>query len=171
MSFDTADLAQMETAGTLNDVVTHEMGHVLGVGTLWDHKQLIQHAGTDNPIFVGAEATHEYAALRGDGEQRPVPVENTGGPGTRDGHWREAIFAHELMSGFISAPGNPVSRMTVASLEDLSYEVDRDAGEDYALPNLFELAESGLLVAHAAPIDVGAMIPTIPFVLPDESLQ
>ena len=46
MSFDTADLAKMEAAGTLNDVITHEMGHVLGIGTLWDRKGLIKRAGT-----------------------------------------------------------------------------------------------------------------------------
>src|SRR5438874_787744 len=33
MAFDTADLQQMESDGTLNDVITHEMGHVLGIGT------------------------------------------------------------------------------------------------------------------------------------------
>src|SRR3954447_22112145 len=33
MQFDTDDLSQMETSGTLQDVITHEMGHVLGFGT------------------------------------------------------------------------------------------------------------------------------------------
>jgi hypothetical protein len=33
MSFDTADLAQMQSNGTLLDVTTHEMRHVIGVGT------------------------------------------------------------------------------------------------------------------------------------------
>jgi len=38
MSFDTADLARMQADGTLNDVITHEMGHVLGIGTIWERK-------------------------------------------------------------------------------------------------------------------------------------
>src|SRR5499426_669818 len=38
MQFDTADLAEMDADGTLNDVITHEMGHVLGIGTIWSHK-------------------------------------------------------------------------------------------------------------------------------------
>ena len=29
-----------------------------------------------------------------------VPVENTGGAGTRGGHWRESIFQTELMTGW-----------------------------------------------------------------------
>jgi predicted Zn-dependent protease len=34
MSFDTADLDRMEADGSLTDVILHEMGHVLGFGTL-----------------------------------------------------------------------------------------------------------------------------------------
>jgi hypothetical protein len=171
MSFDTADLEQLNAAGTLNDVITHEMGHVLGIGTLWEQKGLLKQAGTSNPTFSGPGAMEEYRVLRGGGRRRRVPVENTGGPGTRDGHWRESIFRNELMSGFISEPGNPLSRVTVASLGDLGYEVDLDAAEPYELPNLFELAEDGVLVEHSAPIDGGVVLPVIPITLPASSLQ
>ena len=34
MEFDTADLAQMQSEGTLLAVIEHEIGHVLGIGTL-----------------------------------------------------------------------------------------------------------------------------------------
>jgi leishmanolysin len=171
MSFDTADLAKMETAGTLNDVITHEMGHVLGIGTVWDRKGLLRRAGTTNPSFAGAGAMAEYRLLRGGGRRRRVPVENTGGLGTADSHWRETVFRNELMSGFIAAPGNPLSRMTAASLGDLGYQVDIDAGEPYVLPNLVALAEAGSLVEHAAPIDVGIVLPVVPQTLPAQSLK
>lgn len=170
MSFDSADLADMENRGTLNDVITHEMGHVLGIGTIWKLKNLIRNAGKPNPSFTGVKAKKEYGVLKGTGPAR-VPVENTGGPGTRDGHWRETIFRNELMSGFISAPNNPISRMTLASLEDMGYEVDLNAAEPYNLPNLMELAEKGLLMVHEAPVDMGIVLPSIPIVLPPESLQ
>lgn len=171
MSFDTADLAKMNAAGTLNDVIAHEMGHVLGIGTLWDLKDLLGGAGGSNPTFSGPGAMEEYRVLRGGGRRRRVPVENTGGPGTRDAHWRETVFRNELMSGFISAEGNPLSRMTAGSLEDLGYAVDFNQAEEYALPNLMNLAEEGLLVSHAAPIDRGTMLPNIPLTLPPDSLQ
>lgn len=171
MSFDTADLAKMNAAGTLNDVIAHEMGHVLGIGTLWDLKDLLSGAGGSNPTFSGPGAMEEYRVLRGGGRRRRVPVENTGGPGTRDAHWRETVFRNELMSGFIAEPGNPLSRLTVASLGDLGYEVDLEAGEPYELPNLFALAEAGALVQYAAPIDVGVVLPVIPITLPGSSLQ
>ncbi|GAA4559589.1 leishmanolysin-related zinc metalloendopeptidase [Pseudonocardia xishanensis] len=129
MQFDTADLAQMERDGTLDDVITHEMGHVLGIGTLWS--PLLSGAGTDDPRFTGPGAVAEWRELDGTGD---VPVENTGGEGTREGHWRESVFSNELMSGFIAAAGNPLSRVTVASLADLGYTVDLEAAEPYRLP-------------------------------------
>jgi Leishmanolysin len=165
MSFDTADLAKMQADGTLNDVIAHEMGHVLGIGTVWDRKGLLNGAGTGNPTFSGAGAMEQYRLLRGAPRRRRVPVENTGGPGTRDGHWRETVFRNELMSGFISAAGNPLSGVTVASLGDMGYAVDLAAAEPYELPNLMALAEAGDLVAHRAPIDDGWVLPIIPQVL------
>ena len=170
MAFDKADLASMEQEGTLGDVITHEMGHVLGIGTIWDSKGLLQGGGTNNPTFTGAGASAEFGNLKGAGPT-PVPVENTGGPGTADGHWRETVFRNELMSGFISDSGNPISRVTAASLEDLGYVVNMDAAEPFVLPNLLELAESGSLTSHIAPIDVGMMLPSIPLVMPDDSVQ
>lgn len=170
MQFDSADLAAMQADGTLLDVITHEMGHVLGIGTIWEHKRLIAGAGTRNPTFTGAGAKREYGVLKG---TRPlaVPVENAGGPGTRDGHWRETVFRNELMSGYVATANNPLSRMTVASLQDMGYVVNLDAAEPYALPNLMALAERGLLAAgreHAH----GHTLPIFaPKVLPDSALD
>src|ERR1041385_4500317 len=64
MAFDTADLKQMEKDGTLGDVITHEMGHVLGIGTIWTNKGLLHGAGTSNPTFTGAAAKAEFGKLK-----------------------------------------------------------------------------------------------------------
>ena len=63
LQFDTADLAAMEADGTLNDVITHEMGHVIGIGTIWTNKKLLKGGHTNNPTFHGANAMREYGAL------------------------------------------------------------------------------------------------------------
>jgi hypothetical protein len=170
MQFDTADLADMEQNGTLKDVITHEMGHVLGIGTIWTNKGFLKGSTTSNPTFRGPQAMAEFGVLKGTGPAA-VPVENTGGAGTRNSHWRESVFANELMTGFVGSAGNPLSRMTVGSLQDLGYVVNLEAAEPYSPPNHLELAERGLLVPHVAPINVGLVLPSIPIVLPDDSLR
>jgi hypothetical protein len=170
MTFDRADLAQMEEAGTLNDVIVHEMGHVLGSGTIWSLKRLIREDGSNNPVFIGENAMREYGTLRGT-RPLPVPVENTGGPGTRGSHWRETVFNNELMTGFVDSPPNPMSRLTVASLKDMGYQVDVNAADAYGLPDIQALAEAGALAERQAPIDSGILLPTIPFELPPDSLR
>jgi Leishmanolysin len=169
MSFDTADLAQMEADGTLVDVITHEMGHVIGIGTIWTNKGLLTGASTANPRFTGAAAKKEYGVLKGAGPT-PVPVENTGGAGTKNSHWRETLFKNELMSGFIAAPNNPLSRVTAASLQDLGYVVNLNAAEPYALPNLQAMAEAGLMAARGQAEHRHALPVFAPRVLPDDSL-
>jgi hypothetical protein len=131
--FDSADLAQMEANGTLFSVVLHEIGHVLGIGTLWQRLGLVSGAGTSNPLFTGRQATAEYNTLTGT-TSRGIPVENSGGSGTADAHWRESIFTGELMTGYIG-PGTrlPLSRVTVASLADLGYQVNINAADAYRL--------------------------------------
>lgn len=146
MTFDEDDLANMETNGTLGDVILHEMGHVLGFGTLWNTFGFLQNpscpgdpclaGGTEDTHFDGPKAIAAFDAIGGTsytGGAR-VPVENEqGGQGTRDSHWRESTFNHELMTGFIEAPGtaNPLSRLTVASLWDFGYSVNLDGADPY----------------------------------------
>ncbi|MCG8407250.1 MAG: hypothetical protein MI923_18790 [Phycisphaerales bacterium] len=143
MEFDTADLQRMETDGSLKDVIIHEMGHVLGIGTIWDDKGLLVGCPTANPVFLGEAAMREFATLTGGGIT-PVPVANTGGPGTRCGHWRESILGNELMTGFLNTGINPLSRMTIGSLEDLGYTVNYDAADPYELPSPLEMALMGI---------------------------
>jgi hypothetical protein len=169
MQFDTADLKAMEQDGSLNDVICHEMGHVLGIGTVWDKKGLLKDAHTSNPTFKGAAAMKEYGKLKGV-NSAPVPVEAKGGEGTRDSHWRDSVFANELMTGWVSTPPNPMSRMTVASLADMGYVVNLDLAEKYSLPNHLMMAEAGAPPKRAQLMERGVMLPNIPMVLPDDSL-
>jgi hypothetical protein len=135
MRFDTADLTMMESNGILRDVILHEMGHVLGVGTLWQTKGLLTGAGTADPFFTGAQARAKFDEIGGAPYALggKVPVENTGGPGTADGHWRESVFQHELMTGFISALVNPLSTVTAAQFIDLGYQVNLGASDAFTV--------------------------------------
>lgn len=166
MKLSTVALAQMEADGTLQDVITHEMGHILGVGTVWSLKNLLVGAGTNSPIFIGATAMQEYATLLNDGTvSTPVPVENDGDEGTADGHWEESIFGHELMSGFIGQANNPISRVTVGSLQDMGYDVDFDAAEPFQLPGFL----AGAMEVAGGSENI--KIREVPEILPNESLD
>lgn len=170
MEFDTADLARMEEDGSLGDVIAHEMGHVIGFGTIWNDKGLLDGAETDDPTFTGPSAIREFAVSRDTTDLDPVPVENSGGPGTRNSHWRDSVFGNELMTGFVAEAGNPLSRVTVASLEDLGYTVDLGAAEPYSLPLPAALAArraAGLRELHESG---GVILSTEPVELPPESL-
>ncbi|MCC7420972.1 MAG: hypothetical protein IT428_11885 [Planctomycetaceae bacterium] len=134
MQFDSADLAQMESNGTLLSVILHEMGHVLGIGTIWSYKGLISGAGGAAPIFTGRQATAAYNQIFGTNASG-VPVEGNNSPvGSRDAHWRESVFRTELMTPYISGATNPISRVTVGSLADLGYTVNTSAADAYVAP-------------------------------------
>ncbi|MDQ3136455.1 MAG: Ig-like domain-containing protein [Gemmatimonadota bacterium] len=138
MQFDTDDLEVIEGAGLLQALILHEMGHVLGFGTLWTDLGLLADpagvAGAD-PHFTGAQATIAFDADGGSGYARglKVPVEDSGSAGTVNSHWRESVFGRELMTGFVDAGLNPLSRTTVGSLADLGYTVNLAGADAYTL--------------------------------------
>lgn len=146
MRFDRADLTILEANGDLFTTVFHEMCHVFGLGTLWELQGLLTFLGNNsNPVFLGANAMREFASLVGANSPQPVPVANRGGEGTFGGHWRESVFGAEAMTGFINnGILNPVSRMTIASLQDLGYSVNYNAAEPYVLPTQLQLSIMGI---------------------------
>lgn len=147
MQFDSADVARLDSEGSLADVIIHEMGHVLGLGTLWSRFDFIAASGTNNPQFTGSASMAEYARLLSVDDRRPVPIANTGGAGTREGHWRELVFGDELMTGFLSGTDRPISRLTISSFSDMGYEVDLTKADAYVLPTFRQLAEMGVTEA------------------------
>lgn len=132
IEFDTADLINLETEGVLLDTIIHEIGHVLGFGTLWEQLKLVEGIETENPQFIGENAMQEYAKLLGSGKPVPVPLENTGGPGTQNVHWRESVFGNELMTGFVGL-NNPISRLTIAAFKDMGYQTNLNTANFFVL--------------------------------------
>lgn len=139
MQFDTADLATLEGRGQLEQVILHEMAHVLGFGTIWDINAgrapaYLLRVPEDNPTFQGPAARAAFFGLASIGgfSGAVVPVENTGAVGTRFSHWREAVFGQELMTGWLNAGINPLSALTIAQFRDLGYVVNDAMGETYS---------------------------------------
>jgi leishmanolysin len=147
MRFDTADVANLENAGQFDEVILHEMGHVLGFGTIWEPLGLLADpasAGGTDPHFVGPQAVGAFDRISAPQYTAgaKVPVENIGGGGTIDSHWRESVFGTELMTGFLNGGvANPLSVVTVASMGDLAYTVNYAGADPFSL--VFALRASG----------------------------
>jgi hypothetical protein len=166
LTVDTADVAYAASNGSLVDLLTHEMGHILGIGTLWGTSFFPNTAtglGTSDPVFIGAAARGAATALAFTSDStQGVPIENTGGAGTRDGHWRATVFGHELMTGTLHLGGNPMSLVTVEALADLGYTVAPQAAADFTAlnattPATFPSASANVLPPPAA-IPIGEKI-------------
>jgi hypothetical protein len=149
MQFDVADLEDLENEGALQAVMLHEMGHVLGFGTLWGpdgFDLLVDPAdpstpAIEDPHFVGAQAIAAFNAAGGNAYTGPkVPVMDVGGPGTRNSHWRDEVFDPELMTGFLDVGFNPLSAISVRSLQDLGYVVSVADADPFTLTAALRIA-------------------------------
>lgn len=124
----------------LEETIVHEMAHVLGFGTLWGRLDLLQDSvvsGRGNPHFTGDSAVAAFARIGGERytASNLVPVQNLGGVGVWNGHWRDFVFCNELMTAFVDAGKNPLSIVTLASMTDLGYEgVDLDVADEFTVP-------------------------------------
>lgn len=134
MFFDVVDVPLFQGFELFDEVVIHEMGHVLGFGTLWNFERaLLLNPGAFHPRFDGRFAKREWHELGGVGR---VPVEGRPfGPGQADAHWDEDTFDNELMTGFLNLGVNPLSDMSALSMRDLGYGVVAN-GDPYELPSL-----------------------------------
>lgn len=149
MTFDTADYcAECSSGDELGDVILHELGHVLGIGTLWRFFSPPL-GGTSVTLGDGSISYTDYTGANGtsayDREMCAlgpscafIPVEQEGGSGTAGGHWDENLFGNgptgvtttrhgttydmqfELMAGWLNTPVW-MAAFTARSCRDLGY--------------------------------------------------
>jgi hypothetical protein len=160
VQLDVADMTSMLANGSLSGVVLHEMMHTLGFGTIWgpgNQNEVPNQNGTD-PRYLGSTGMTEYSALGASDAASGVPVENTGGSGTRGSHWRESVFHTELMTGWADG-AMQMSRVTIAALKDFGYDVDLTKADPFSLtasllaPGL-RAAQMPIVEQNKAPIGV-----------------
>lgn len=143
--FDPVDLAGF-TQEEVYRVMLHEIGHTLGFGITWSLEGLLQDPSLDgagDPIpgfqdthFSGEGARETFNLIAPGYSGLRVPVENEAGRGSGDSHWRESVLDTELMTpGYNGGRLNPLSALTIRSVEDLGYGVDVSQAEPYSLPS------------------------------------
>lgn len=156
----------------LDELLVHETGHVLGIGTLWIEN------GDYIPLTYRYTGANGLAAYRAefDASANWVPVENAGEIGTAGSHWDQLMRSSalegnpadpwsldprvgivdpygrdqglEVMTGGIDPDyGEPfLSRTTVESMRDLGYVVSRF--EDPTRDGLVDEADLAVWIAN-----------------------
>jgi hypothetical protein len=159
----------------IDELLAHEVGHVLGIGTQW----------TNNGVYIfntfqyiGQYGAAAYAAEFND-SLLYAPVENAGNPGTPNAHWDQLMRsstqegtgsnggdpfqldprvgatdawgrdrALELMTGAIDPDWREpfVARFTIQSLRDLGYTVTEF--EDVNGDGLVDIGDRNILLAN-----------------------
>ena len=131
------DPADIGFAG-LTAVLTHEMGHALGIGSFWKYQKffegfpdlhLIDDLTSDAPGYTGKNAIAQYNSYRKSlAPATTVPVQPK-----VIGHWDEDYLGNELMTPFADEGRNPLSRVTLGALADLGYTVNYGRADSYVL--------------------------------------
>jgi len=134
MEFDVDDLTSLAAGGNLQDVITHEMLHVVGVGSFWNAEALLVGYNTFGVAYIGSGGISGCLETGGTTScASAVPVENVGGPGTVNSHWRETVFGPELMTGYANSGPMPLSILTVRSIGDLGYTINPAGADPYSI--------------------------------------
>ena len=170
--------AYYETTYTIQewtDVLTHELGHALGIGIDWLSFLLAN--GSVPPVdhfLDGTAYTNAlagYKAITGDLTYTKIPLEDTGGTGTVDKHWDDTVRAgtaagaggkthfgvsNELMIGYFT-PGNPLimSKLSIGALLDFGYQ-EVNPGASEGVPSLAMMVNPPM---QSGPHVVGGKVP------------
>ena len=156
IEIDKDDISSLFESHLLATII-HEIGHVLGFGTLWVEKELLR--GDSDLQFTGPLAIQAFddAGGRTYGGQK-VPVESDAA------HWRQSVFGFELMTR--SFPGGRLilSAITIQSLADLGYRVNVSRADEYRLPE-----PAGAKPAAEQFLDWGDCVPERPVYVVDEN--
>ena len=125
-------------------VARHELGHVLGIGTLWHARRHVRDRSTEEEVrdtyVVLPLAERAFDAAGGTSYTGPKVPLHQYGSGSRNSHWRREVFGVELMA---PSAGAPTSAVTLQALADLGYTVDLSLADPYTLPGAAAAAAIG----------------------------
>jgi hypothetical protein len=122
-------------------ILTHELGHALGIGIYWDpwfdNKGGVSPSGhfLDGNAYLNAKSGYKNIINNGQNYTK-IPLEDYGSTGTAGGHWENSFrstsypnsgglsypgLQNELMIGYISS-NLKISKLSIGALVDFGYE-------------------------------------------------
>lgn len=129
---DAGDLAVMSLTDDFMNVITHEIGHILGMNAqIWGYNYVL---GVNPYHYNGTNGLNNYKKLYNQTFASYVPIETHGGAGTAGSHWDETnliidvvnrALSLEIMTGYLSSI-NYLTALTAYSLRDIGFEVNSD---------------------------------------------
>jgi hypothetical protein len=119
--------------------IIHEYLHVLGFSdSFFTNVNLVTGLGTTQPLFTGANARREYGSAFAIAAPAGVPLYgDLSAPGSYGSHWDTGTFGTEIMSvgwDTMSPALRPFSRITVGAMQDLGYQVNYGAADQFTPP-------------------------------------
>lgn len=166
MRIDSSDASRLLKSGSLDELVIHELAHVVSkacrccMSCCFLSKKIRSHTITSifvvlqfgigvmwkmNNILSGSceyrsdmKASLEYQRLSGCKSSIPL---GSGAVGDSCGHWSESCLTNEILTGGLDNGSLPISRMTVATLDDLGYKVNYDAADTFQSNNFADSCE------------------------------
>jgi hypothetical protein len=122
---------KLDTADILNEnVIIHEIGHVIGIGSLWGINNLYNFTN-DVVKYIGVNGINGNKLIGGpiDG---PV-LESGGSIGTIYKHWDNNVYQNEIMTGYVR-DNMLISQLTAQSLKDIGHlGINNDFIDDYRI--------------------------------------
>lgn len=107
----------------LDELLAHEIGHALGIGTLWVPNSLYVDGSGE---YTGQHALSAYQE-EFDSAATFVPVELAGEPGSRNSHWNQ-LFRSSVQEG------NPADPLSLSPLIGVTDARGRDFAQDLMSP-------------------------------------
>lgn len=137
------------------NILTHELGHALGIGILWSPSLAANGAVPPSNNFLSGSAYANcqaaYNSITSNNNYVQVPLESTGSSGTASAHWEDDFrpssatgsgglghfgLTNELMVGYYSAGMNfLISDLSIKVLVDFGYQ-EVNPGLNEGVPTL-----------------------------------
>jgi hypothetical protein len=124
-----ADVALNESTSRAEEIALHEIAHVLGFGTQWASKNLIE-TQFGVPVYTGRAALAMYR-FAVDSAAQSIPLQPDAADAQVSSHWSSSWAAvndqiFDVMSAQLSQneTGRFISTVTVGAINDLGYQVN-----------------------------------------------